>query len=259
MKFFDIFTKRKLQTMKFKTYLLFKNKTYLFSFMVVMLASILCPHRGYSQVDYYYGLHKKGLSIGIGGGVSILNAHYRDNPLSGVGLVKVDYDFTQYISVGVEGQMGQLLGQDVVPNKQYFPFSLDNYSSVSLGMRFSVGAIKDYPTSTALQDVIKKIYLGVGGGIIMTHISLGDYRLSTNKTQYHQPQMDGNYFIVPINIGTNINLPGIFGADKLELNPNYQFNYSPSEYLDGIGPSAEHTKFPFTGYTLFSLTLKYKF
>ncbi|RKR82277.1 hypothetical protein BDD43_2970 [Mucilaginibacter gracilis] len=245
--------------MKFKTYLLFKNKTYLFSFMVVMLASILCPHRGYSQVDYYYGQHKRGLSIGIGGGVSILNAHYRDNPLSGVGLVKVDYDFTQYISVGVEGQMGQLLGQDVVPNRQYFPFSLDNYSSVSLGVRVSVGAIKDYPTSTALQDVIKKIYLGVGGGVVMTHISLGDYRLSTNKGSYSTPQMDKTCFVIPINIGTNINLPGILGADKLELNPNYQFNYSRDQYLDGIGPADQYTKHDYTGYSLISLTLKYKF
>jgi hypothetical protein len=129
----------------------------------------------------------------------------------------------------------------------------------NLNVRVSVGAISDYPTSSGLQDAIKRIYVGVGGGIVVNDVILSDHTGSVGVPPHGItiPNKD-KLAVIPINLGTNINLPGIFGPDKLELNPNYQYNYVNSPFLDGL-PKATTSKINYSAYNLFSLSLKFKF
>jgi hypothetical protein len=221
-----------------------------------MFVSTLSTLSAYSQVDYFYGANNKGFRLGIGGGVSLLGAHYNSNPPSGVATGNLDYDFSRYFSIGLEGQFGQLVGNDP-QNKQYFSKSTDTYFSGNINLRVSIGAISDYETLNGFQDAIKRIYVGTGVGMIQTDIKFGPH-ISTVSPPENPSIIKGHFYTIPINFGTNINLPGILGRDKLELNPNYQYNYLNTTYLDGIGPS-HFTKANSSNYSLISLSLKYKF
>jgi hypothetical protein len=241
--------------MKMTTFTFLKHKTYLFSFIVLMLVSILSALPAYSQVDYYYGRNNSGFRFGIGGGVSMLNAHYTSNPPSPVFTSNLDYDINPYFSIGIEGQFGQLVGKDPL-GKQYYSSSTDSYAQGNFNFRVSIGAFNNYETFTGLQDAIKRLYIGAGIGFLQTNIKYGPH---TSAAVEEQPaELNGHFPVIPINIGTNINLPGVLGLDKLELNPNYQYDYANTTYLDGIGPS-KFSKVSSSGYGLISLSLKYKF
>jgi len=88
----------------------------------------------------------------------------------------------------------------------------------------------------------------------------GEVVLKTSS-QYSKTRT-GTFYVVPINFGTNIDLRGLWGNDKVELNPNFQYNFgvnigdSNAKVFDGYQPNSKTAN---GGYALVSLALKYKF
>src|SRR5260370_1204794 len=114
-----------------------KLKTYLFSFVMLLLFSMFCTLPAYSQIDYSYGINKKGFRLGFGALTSSIILTDRTDGL-------------------------------VVPSD-------------------------------------------------------GEIVLKTSS-QYSKTRT-GTFYVVPINFGTNIDLRGLWGNDKVELNPNFQYNF----------------------------------
>jgi len=249
----------------------FKHKTYLFSFVMLLLFGMFCTLPAYSQIDYSYGINKKGFRLGVGVGASKLQTYWGDEPLSPAGLISLDYNVNQFFSLGIEGQFGKLVGID---NQKHYAFlqSTNTYYGGNFNMKFGVGLLSDFSSSSGFTDALKRVYFGLGFGALTSSIILtdrtdglavpsdGEIVLKTSS-QYSKTRT-GTFYVVPINFGTNIDLRGLWGNDKVELNPNFQYNFgvnigtSDSKVFDGYKPNANVAN---GGYALVSLALKYKF
>jgi len=251
--------------MKIKTTTFFKRKTYIFSLFVFISAGIFCSLPAYSQIDYNYGINQKGFRFGIGPGVTFLKTYWGSTPASPVGVMTLDYNVNPYFSLGIEGQGGLLVGID---NQQHYAFlkSTNTYFAGNFNIKVALGAVSDFNSSNGFNDAIKRIYLGVGVGAIYSSVVLTDRTdnlivpsdgevLLAKYSQYSNKRV-GTFITIPINFGTNIDLPGVVGNDKLELNPNFQYNLVQSKVFDGYQPNANTAN---GAYALFSLNLKYKF
>ncbi len=230
-------------------------KTIAVSVLLLCINSFFCI-QAYSQIDYSYGRNTSGIRVAGGIGLATLATHFHSNPPKPVYLGSVSYDFNPYLSIGVEAQKGTLQGIDDV-NHLYYGSSTNQYFTGTLNIRVALGQLNDFTSTNTLQDALKRIYVGLGAGFIKNAI-----KLTQGANQYAQPDgnpvLSGSYLVIPINLGTNIDLPGIFGIDKLSINPNYQFNYVKSRYADGF-ISSIYSKTNAGYYNLFSIQLKYKF
>lgn len=243
------------RSMKVKILPLFKHKTYLFSFMLVMLGSILSSLPAFSQVDYYYGINKKGIRLGIGAGAGLLMSNWSSNPISPAGLLSLDYDLNPYFSIGLQGQFGQLKGVDA-KNKLYYQQTAVTYYGGNLNFKIAVGQFSDFKSHSAIQDALKRIYVGVGVGEVNAQVALTNYTqtpkpgiasltdpngIAGSYPNYNltpsKTKPSGTSLYIPISFGTNISLRGFGGSDKFELNPNFQYNMVQNAYFDGYQPS----------------------
>lgn len=251
--------------MKIKTTTFFKHKTYLFSFLVLFTAGVFCSLPAYSQIDYSYGISKKGFRFGLGAGASFLKTYWGSTPASPVGLLTLDYNVNQYFSIGVEGQGGLLVGID---NQQHYAFlkSTNTFFAGNLNIKIALGALTDFTSSNGFTDAIKRIYLGGGVGGIYSSVVLTDRtdnlqvpsegEVLLAKYSAFSKNRVGSFLTYPIDFGTNIDLPGVLGNDKLELNPNFQYTFVNSKVFDGYQPNSNTKN---GAYAILSLSVKYKF
>jgi hypothetical protein len=257
--------------MKVTTTNFFKHKTYLFSVLVLLVLGLFCTLPAYSQIDYSYGINKKGFRLGIGVGTSKLQTYWGDESLNPTGLVSLDYNVNQYFSLGIEGQFGKLVGVD---NQKHYAFlqSANTYYGGNFNMKFGIGLLSDFSSPSGFTDALKQFYFGLGFGALNSSIILtdrtdglivpsdGEVVLKTSS-QYSKTRT-GTFYVVPISFGTNIDLRGLWGNDKVELNPNFQYNFgvnigdSNAKVFDGYQPNANTAR---GGYALVSVALKYKF
>lgn len=271
--------------MEVKTFTLSGHKGGFFSFFAFMLASILYSMPAFSQVDYYYGINKKGFRLGVGTGAAILKSNWSSNPTSPSGIVSLDYDTNPYFSVGLETQFGLLQGVDA-ENKFYYSKTQVVYVNGNLNFKVALGQFSDFTSSNRFQDALKRLYLGAGVGMVYSNVTLYPHKdgkgLPSDNIQDlavaayidgKKPQASsagtfpesGSFVTVPINFGTNIALRGFLGSDKVDLNPNFQYNFVQSVFFDGYQPNSVPSKNSFIhvngkqAYFIGSLTLRFKF
>lgn len=237
-----------------------KTTNYLFSLSVSIItlsAMLLSSPAAYSQIDFFYGKNTHGLRIGGGIGGTTLITHYNSNPTQLAAVGSVDYSFNPYFSIGIEGQYGTLKGvDDHSPHHLYYTSSTNKYTSVNFNVKAGLGLIDDFYPENGFQDAVKRLYIGIGYGTMKNKITF-----TTDQTlaqyDYGTPQPYGYVPIVPLNLGTFIDLPNVLGYDRVEINPNYQFTYIPSMYSDGfISSAASHLK---GFYNMASVSVKFKF
>ncbi|MBW4889336.1 hypothetical protein KXQ82_06395 [Mucilaginibacter sp. HMF5004] len=216
----------------------------------------------FAQLDFYYGKNTKGLRVGLGPGVTTLFTHYSSFPFGLTIVGDVDYAFNPYFSIGINGQSGKLIGQDNT-GKFYYQTATDSYMAGSLNMKFGLGLITDFNSKNGFMDALKRLYIGLGYGQIKTDNKITINNDVSPTTVYDDPdnqngkQFKGTFSFYAFNLGTYIDLPGVWGTDKLELCPNFQFNMTNTLYLDGYRskPSSNLKG----SYSATSLTLRYKF
>ena len=261
--------------MKFKTSTFLKQKKYLLSLTIALVGGIFFSLPVYGQADYYYGVNKTGLRLSIGGGADVLQSNWTTNIVGYSGIVALDYDFSPYLSLGLQGVFGTMEGKDP-DNKFYFRQSDVTIGSGNLNFKIAVGKFSDFETTNLFQDVVKRIYIGAGIGVVQSTIVLhphfvtnGDYTYSGFQTGKKATaeggfKSNGGFVVVPVNIGTNIPLRGLFGSDKLELNPNFQYSFVQSPVFDGYQPNKNNPNTTIAkngnqAYFIGSLSLRYKF
>jgi hypothetical protein len=231
-----------------------KYKIFIAAVCVVIATQVFFQSSAYAQLGFYYGKNTKGFRIGGGPGFSNLMTHYDSNPLTPVFVGNLDYAFNPYFSIGGEGQIGKLKGVDT-KGYYFYQTSTDSYMYANINMKFGVGLLSDFNSHNQFMDAVKRFYIGVGGGIIATNIQ---FTYNTNiTTKYGEPLQKDHETVATFFTGTYIDLPGVWGADKLELCPQFQFSYVNSYYLDGFVSKQGSTLKGFFNVT--SLTLRYKF
>lgn len=243
----------------------FKQKKYLFSLLVVSSCVIFMAKPAYSQIDYSYGLNKKGLRLSLGLGGNTLQTTWSQTPVGYSLLGGLSYDLNNYFSIGVQGEYGSISGVDGT-NTFYYNKSVNSYSSVNGSLRFSIGLLSDFSSQNGFGDAVKRAYIGVGYGMIYSKTTLtkapnatiqgGTVPLYQATATTYKSVSTTSVAMIPISIGTNIALPGVWGSDFVELNPNIQYSLFGDAGVDGYQPTPNSTN---GGYVLISASLRFKF
>lgn len=220
--------------------------------ILVSLSALLLWLNTSAQTNF----HK--MTIGAGAGVtqSFTDVAKHDYGLAAYGAF--DYYFTPFLSLGLEGQMGEINGGDYYTDRYNRQF-INSYKTFALNGKVYLGSLIDYQRSS-FANAIKGLYAGAGVGVVM------------NKMRFivrEKPEAPGNVFpgknsskdlLVPLNLGIAFNFMDRYGYYKYGLNFNYQANITLGEDLDGYDDSSLAFK---TGnpdiYTYFSIGLKYHF
>jgi len=202
----------------------------------------------------------------LGLGTNTLQTTWDKTPLGYTLIGGLSYDLGSYFSIGAEGQYGSMTGVDG-SNTFSYSQSVNAYTSASISMRFSVGLLSDFSSANGFNDALKRSYIGIGYGSLFSNITLTKASVVTEKGQtvtltptgspstYRSTQTYSTS-MVPISFGTNIALPGVWGDDRVELNPNIQYTIFLEGFADGYQPTPTSTN---GGYVLISLSARYKF
>lgn len=237
-----------------------QNYLFCLSVFLATLAGIFSSTPAYSQIDFYYGKNTHGLRIGGGMSLAWSEDHYHTNPLQLVKQATLDYEFSPFFSIGLEGQYGWIKGVDnFEPHHLYYTSSADKIKVVNLNVKASVGLFWNIHPLNAFQDALNRMYVGVGVGRLHQRITLTvDPSLEyTAYTAFADAHTFDWLTVYPFSFGTFIDLPNVLGYDRLEINPNYQLTYMNSLYADGfISNQYSHLK---GFYNLISINVKYKF
>jgi hypothetical protein len=248
-----------------------KYRIFIAALSVFAITQLCFLSSAHAQLDFYYGKNSKGFRVGVGPCFSMLKQHYDLNPPSLGFAADIDYAFDPYVSVGVNFQSGTLLGQDASQKQFYYFQSSDKYTFYNLNFKVGVGYFKDFSSQTAFMDAVKRFYVGLGVGQISTNNVLTynpnvspstvypdiNNDLGPDLTKPNGKMQKGSFMAYTLFLGTYIDLPNLWGVDKIELCPNFQFSYVGTPYLDGYLPRANSATFGFFNVT--ALTVRYKF
>jgi hypothetical protein len=191
-------------------------------------------------------------SIGAGAGTAVAFADLKDNTFAFAGYGTIDYLITPYVSIGLEGQKGELAGGSITFDKNNRQF-INSYLAGTANLKVAIG---EFLTSYHLRNDIlynlRGLYAGVGFGYIKNKISNVRYY----GDNFYPGSNSSIESLVPINLGINFYFPNQWGHTRLALNLNLQHNFVMGEGLDGYNsPFSQHNDM----YTFASAGLKYHF
>lgn len=199
------------------------------------------------------------MTIGAGAGLtqSFTDVAKHDFGLAGYG--SFDYNFTPFLSLGFEGQMGEINGGDVY-NDPYNRQFINRYKAFNLNGKVSLGALIDYGR-TGFANAIKGLYVGAGAGVVMNKMRFIVRERPDDASGYIFPGLDSSKdLLIPLNLGINFNFMNKYGYHKYGININYQSNITLGEGLDGYDDSPTKFKNGYPDvYNYFSIGLRYHF
>ena len=196
------------------------------------------------------------IGAGVGATQSYTDVAKHDLGLAAYG--SFDYYFTPFLSLGLEGQMGEINGGDVYTDASSRQF-INRYKTFALNGKVYMGSLINYQRS-GFANVIKGLYAGAGVGVVMSKMRFIVREKPDASGDVFPGQDSSKDLLVPLNLGIAFNFMNKYGYYKYGLNFNYQANITLGEGLDGYDDSSLTFK---TGnpdiYTYFSVGLKYHF
>lgn len=199
------------------------------------------------------------MTIGAGAGItqSFTDLAKHDFGLAGYGTF--DYNFTPFLSLGFEGQMGEINSGDINkdPNNRQ---SINRYKTFNLNGKISLGALIDYGR-TGFTNFVKGAYVGAGAGVVMNNMHYIVRKKPNDPSGYTFPGLNNSKdLVIPLNLGINFNFMDRRGYYKYGININYQTNITLGEGLDGYDDSPIRFENGSPDiYNYFSIGLRYHF
>lgn len=192
----------------------------------------------YINADAQSNFYKIGIGGGFGATQSFTDVRKHDFGLAGYGVL--DYYFTPFISLGIEGQVGEINGGDIRtdPYKRQF---INSYKSFTLNAKLFLGEVMEYDRYS-FSNYLKGLYLGAGVGVVnnkMKDIVRIKPEKDLTKPLIIYPGKDAsNNLLFPINLGINFYFNDDSGYRRYVLNFNYQSSIAIGEGLDGYDDSS---------------------
>jgi hypothetical protein len=222
--------------------------------LLFLLLSTVC----FGQANYYK------FSLGLGFGPTITYADLQEKLHSYGGYGEVLYNFSPFITAGVEFQTGELKGGDVITDKDNRAF-INRYQAFSVNSTLALGQFIDHGRNTFL-GIVKGAYVGLGVGTISNDMTfIVRYKPNTQAAYpplgYEFPGDEkSTSILVPIQLGLNFYLKNNYGDQRFVINVNYKANFTFGEGLDGYNdPMGLFKNNAPDFYTLLSLGFKYNF
>ncbi len=222
---------------------------------ILIIIIMLSFHQSYGQIQQLPPTAHR-FCVSVGGGVTTLFADLPNPTNEGAARLNLDYNVTEYISFGVEGQYGYLsaAGLFVVPENRHRGYmSVTNtFNAANINVRVGVGQFIPKAQSPVMR-VVKGIYVGAGFGIINSNVTADVQRYPEPADQIIGFKPVTTEMIVPVNVGLNLNL-----SANLVLNFNVQYSSSLDDYLDGYKPDLASNKSK-DSYSFVSAAIRYNF
>ena len=178
----------------------------------------------------------KPVSVGFGGGGTILHGDLQEKPVSYAGHLEVDYLITPYITVGVHGEAGRLKGDD------FYGKNTDNkYYTVNGNIKVRAGQFLGNPdnysyfilSDNSFKSFISNVYIGAGVGFISNDITAHRRYSGVDIVPSFQGVDQSDELIIPLNVGVDIPLGQSLYGPTWAINLNYQHSFSMDDNLDG--------------------------
>ncbi|MBE9602989.1 hypothetical protein [Pedobacter sp. MC2016-24] len=210
--------------------------------LTTLLALVLFIHTR-AQSNFY----KMGIGAGAGFTRSYTDLAKHGYGVAGYGVF--DYYFTPFLSLGVEGQMGEINSGDAQTDPAGRQ-AINRYKSVSINGKISLGALINYNRS-GFTNVIKGLYLGAGAGIVQNDMkAIVRSKLIVDQNGQQVTDENGKPMIytfpgkskskdpmIPLNLGINFYFHDGSGYYRYALNFNCQTTITLGEGLDGYDDS----------------------
>lgn len=222
-----------------------KMNLVIFTLAYLTIGTSLC-----AQVKYIpAAVHD--FSLSVGGGITDMYANTTKKIFDGAARGNFDFNFTPFISLSIEGQIGKMGDGKQNDLSSGGPvYSVSTFYAANLNARVSLGQWLDITND--FTEVLGGLYLGAGIGYLNTDIQ---------TIQYVPLLTESNYIVykhalmtVPVNIGINKDLP----VYKLGVNLNFQYNFTGSNSLDGFDYHVTGHRSQ-DGYSFLSLAIRYYF
>lgn len=140
------------------------------------------------------------------------------------------YNYTPYIPIGLEFQMGKLSGGGRNTDTHGREFT-NSYKALILHADVYLGQLIAYDFSTPLH-ILKDFYVGSGIGFINNNMT--DIARVQAGTGYVFPGNDkSTNIMVPLRVGYEFRLNNNFGEQVMGINIGYITNFTWGEGLDG--------------------------
>lgn len=205
-----------------------------------------------AQSNFY----KLSGGVGLGGTFSFTDVYK-----SGIGyaaLANIDYNFSPFVTAGLEIQKGMVRGGNVNTDPHMREFT-NSYMAFAGNFKFRAGEITDFYYNDFL-NLTKGFYLGTGLGYIKNNMT-SIVRVKPDGSGYVFPGDDkGSSIYLPINIGMDFFIPDRWGDIRYTFNVNFQSNFVFADNLDGYNDpkTTMRNQFP-DMYNVLSVGLKIHF
>lgn len=204
-----------------------------------------------AQTGYY-----QPFSVGVGYGATIAFAGEQTLTSSNSTEFNLNYQFTPFVAVSIEGQYGNLSGGNATEDtfgKQF----LNNYTAVILHADLQLGELMDYSHSRFLNG-LKNIYGGIGVGMLSNKIaSINTVNPATPGTPLTYIAKSSN-ILIPLRVGYEFKIFSRYDEPQFRFDINYSLNTAFGNGLDGYTNKFSKA-YPIKFYNYLSVGVKYSF
>ncbi|WP_312185324.1 hypothetical protein [Sphingobacterium sp.] len=178
------------------------------------------------------------IGAGAGGTFNLTDLGNAESKLAFYG--ELDYLITPFISVGLHGEKGSLVGNAYNSNFKNRYFAGNINGKVRIGQFLDGAKNYSYYTlqSSMLSRIVSNIYLGAGAGLVKNRIERNfssEYINGiTNLGGELANDLGEIHFVLPLNIGLDIPFGRSLYGPQWAINVNYQHTLTFNDNLDGI-------------------------
>ncbi len=180
------------------------------------------------------------ISIGAGAGATINLTDLGNAEPKFAFYGEADYLITPYISVGLHGEKGTLVGTNYDSDFKNRYFAGNVNGKLRLGQFLNNTDNYSYYTLEAntISRILSNFYVGAGAGLVKNRIAR---HLSPAYTEGIMKQggefsnkLGEIHFVVPLNVGVDIPFGRTLYGPQWAINVNYQHTLTFNDNLDGI-------------------------
>ncbi len=221
-------------------------------YLALIFTALLSP--AFAQSNFFL------ISGGVGAGATYTFTDVQKGGFSFATQVALDYNFSHFITAGLEFQTGTAKGGSVVKDPHTREF-INAYTAFMFNTKVRAGQFTDFSYNNFL-NLTKGAYIGTGVGMVQSNMT----KIVRQKEQpdgsiYTFPGTDkGSSAVVPINLGIDFFFPDDWGDIRYVLNVNYQTNFVLADNFDGYNdPKTMFANKSPDMYNFFSVGIKYHF
>lgn len=208
-----------------------------------MKKRLLCPLIGIFYFLVFgtaYAQFSRPISVGAGAGGSIGFTDMKSSQFRFAFYGEMDYLLSPFISVGIRGEKGELVGSN---RENKFE---NKYYSANLNGKIRLGKFMNLPDNysyyaleaSTFDRILSNFYIGAGAGLMKNRIGTkitGEFLKDlVDMGGKIADDRSGIHFVIPLSVGLDLPFGRTLYGPKWGVNINYQHTLSMNDNFDGV-------------------------